>query len=477
MKLLTTYKNLSKPIKASIWFIISNIIIKGISFITLPIFSRLLSTSEYGIVSVYSSWISIITILTTLTIWGGVFNVAMVKFKEKYKEMISSFQGLAISITLVYLLISLIFINQISVMLGLSKLLVICMYLEILAQIPFNLWSTAKRYKFEYKSVILITIIISGLSPLLGVIAVKNTVYKVEAKIISNLIVQFIIGLVLFIHNQRDGKKFFNNEYWKFGFKFNVVLIPHYLSTQVLNQSDRVMISSICGSSYAGIYSVAYNFAFLLSIITNGINSSLTPHIYESLRTGKTSQLKKQTSIVIIFVAIISLGLICFAPDLFKFMLPESYYPALKAIPPVTIGAFFLFLYPLFGSIEFYYEKNKYVTIASVIGAILNILLNYIFINIFGFMAAAYTTLFCYMCFSICHYIFMKKILKQKNKQNDIYDIKTIVIISLALMLISLLILFLYDYMIVRWCFILIILCLTFIFRKKFINVFTSLKK
>ena len=476
-RLLKGYKELSEPTKASIWFIISNVLLKGISFFTLPIFSHLLSTSEYGIISLYSSWVTTISILTTLTIWGGVFNVGMVKYSDDSKRVISSFQGLATSITLVVLGICLLFLNQVSAMLGLSKLLTICIFFEILTQIPFNIWSTEQRYKFKYKVLIFITCFTALFSPILGIIAVTRTIYKVEAKIISNLILNIIIGLILFIIIQKRGRNFFSKKYWKFGFKFSIVLVPHYLSTQILNQADRIMINLMCGNSDTGIYSVAYNFALLLSLITNGINSSLTPYIYQCMKKNETKKLKNTTTSVVLLVAIFSIILICFIPDLFKFMLPVSYLPALKVIPPVTVGTFFLFLYPLFGAIEFYYEETKYVTYASVIGAVMNIFLNYIFIKIFGFIAAAYTTLICYLGFSVCHYLFMMKILKKHKRQNNIYEIKYINIISLSLIFFSIIMTMLYDYIILRWGIIFIILLLIWFKKKQIFILFKELKK
>lgn len=454
-RVLNKYRLMSKPVKASLWFIISNVILKGISFITLPIFSRLLTTSEYGMVAVYQSWVSLILIITTLTVWGGGFNVGMVKYADEQKKLVSSFQGLAIALTIVWFVVLFPFISFASKWAGISKHLIIFMFIEILTQIPFNIWSTEQRYKFEYKKLVLVTIIISILNPVLGIFLVLNTTqYKVEARIISNLCIQLVIGLILFIRNQINGRCFFNRKLWKFGFMFNVVLIPHYLSTQILNQSDRVMINSMCGSSEAGTYSVAYNFAMLLSLITNGINSSLTPHIYQCMKDRNVKNLSKETTGIIFLVAMMTAGLICIVPDVFIFLLPNSYYTSMRVIPPVAVGAFFLFLYPLFGSIEFYYEENKYITISSTIGAILNIILNYIFIDLFGYMAAAYTTLFCYICFCFFHYCFMNKILKKHGASQNIYNIKAIGGVSIGLIIIMCMMLSVYDYQLIRWLFI-----------------------
>ncbi len=72
-------------------------------------------------------------------------------------------------------------------------------------------------------------------------------------------------------------------------------------------------------------------------------------------------------------------------------------------------SVFFMFLYPLFANIEFYYEKTKFVMVASCSGALLNILLNYIFIGLYGYYAAGYTTLICYMVFFFCSLFGLQK--------------------------------------------------------------------
>lgn len=477
MNLIKKYNGLSDPIKASMWFIISNIIVRGMSFITLPIFSRLLTTAEYGTISVYQSWVSIISIITTLTIWGGVFNVGMVKYEDKKDEMISSFQGLAVSITAITAGIAILILPNFSDLTRMSYTLIIAMFVDILMQIPFNIWATEQRYLYKYKKLVAITMLISIVNPVLGYLAVVNSEDKATARILSGLVIQCIVGIVLFIVLQKKGKKFYSKDFWRFAFCFNVVLIPHYLSTQVLNQADRVMIDSMCGKSDAGIYSVAYSFAMLLSLITGGINSSLTPFVYQKMKDGDTSRIRKTVSAVMWFVALITIAFIAFIPDVFTLLLPESYYPALRVIPPVTLGAFFLFIYPLYGSIEFYFEENKYVTYASIGGAALNIVLNYFFIQLYGFIAAAYTTFVCYLCFTVFHYFFMKKVCQKHNYSENVYDNKSVFMISSLVITISLLLTFFYDYRWIRWSFILCIILLVIIKRRYFINIFRVLLK
>ena len=63
----------------------------------------------------------------------------------------------------------------------------------------------------------------------------------------------------------------------------------------------------------------------------------------------------------------------------------------------------------------FYFEKNKAIMFASIVSAIMNVILNGIFIKKYGFVAAGYTTLICYFLYSVFHYYFMKKICKEEN--------------------------------------------------------------
>ena len=78
------------------------------------------------------------------------------------------------------------------------------------------------------------------------------------------------------------------------------------------------------------------------------------------------------------------------------------------------MGVYFMFAYTFFAVIEFYFEKKKYVTYATMSGAVLNIILNYICIKLFGYMAAGYTTLVCYMLYTVAHYCLHKKSVMKK---------------------------------------------------------------
>ena len=83
--LINKYKNLPVQMKASLWFLMCAFLQKGVSFITTPIFTRLLTTSEYGQYSVFNSWYSIVTVFVSLNLYFGVYAQGLVKFENEKK--------------------------------------------------------------------------------------------------------------------------------------------------------------------------------------------------------------------------------------------------------------------------------------------------------------------------------------------------------------------------------------------------------
>ena len=107
------------------------------------------------------------------------------------------------------------------------------------------------------------------------------------------------------------------------------------------------------------------------------------------------------------------------APDFMIILAPESYLEAKNIIAPVILSIYFMFLYSFFVNIEIYNKKNKYMAISTFIAAVGNIVGNYVLIPVFGYKAAAYTTLFSYVLLMILHYIFLTYLFKL-----NIYTIK-----------------------------------------------------
>ena len=91
-KLKTKYFSLSVAVRAAVWFTFCNLLQKGITMISMPIFTRLLTTEQYGEFTVYQSWYSIINIIVTFNLSGNLILNGMSKYENRRNEFISSIQ-------------------------------------------------------------------------------------------------------------------------------------------------------------------------------------------------------------------------------------------------------------------------------------------------------------------------------------------------------------------------------------------------
>lgn len=476
-KLLSMYKNMAAPVKASLWFVFASVVQKGISFITTPIFTRLLTTEEYGLFNVYSSWYSIVAIFCTLHLSAGVYNKGMTKWPEDRDRLTSSFQGLATVTTLVFFIIYLCFSEFWDNLFGLSSVLMLTLFCETLFVPAYEFWTASKRYDYKYKGVVIVSIAIGIISPILGVIAVKNTSYKAEARVISFALVQIVIGLYFYISNLRKGKCFFLKDYWVYALKFNIPLIPHYLANTVLSSSDRIMISKMVGTGEAGIYSVAYTISSLFSIVTVAINNSYIPFTYKAIRDKSINKIR-QTSIVLVgIVCAMCMLALCFGPELILLVSTPEYYDARWVVPPVATATLFTFIYTFFSNIEFYFEKTKLVMIASSAAAILNVVLNYIFIQTSGYIAAAYTTLVCYIALTVFHYCAYKYVCKKNGISEEIYKEKAIFAVALGSLILEFSFTIVYDIAWIRYFFVAILFAVAVVKRKTILSTLSVMRR
>lgn len=439
MKLLKTmlekYKMISRPVKASFWAIVCSVIQKCISFITTPIFTRILTTEQYGICSLFDSWFTIIILFTSLSIYANSFNNAMIKYESKKDEYISASLSLILIISLIFSFVCICYSSFFSNITGLSVTLLYTMMLQLIFVPSYSVWMSKKRFEFEYFGPIITTLIISFFCPVLGIIAVNITEYKAEAKIIAFALPQVILGIVFFIYSFIKGKKIFDKEIWKYVLKLNIPLIPFYLSSIVLVQADRIMIGKLVGTSEVAIYSLAYTLSLVMTMVNNAINQSLMPYIYKKIKAKEYKNINSIVTIMCLIVASFNILVMLIGPELIAFFGNREYIMAKWIVPPVAASVFIIFVYQMFGIILMYWEKTKEMVACSSVIAILNIVLNYFGIKIFGYISAGYTTLISYMILCIVYYIQYKKIIIKHLNSYKLFNLTAIIVISICVLI------------------------------------------
>lgn len=476
-KYIEKYNALSVQLKATIWFFVCSVLQRGISVITTPIFTRLLSTEEYGQYSVFNSWLSILQIIITLSLTSGVYTMGIVKFKEEEKVFTSSLQGLNLTLSVIWTIIYLLFHDFWNGLFDLTTVQMLAMLVMIWASSSFTFWMTTQRNQYRYHRLVLVTLVVSVAQPAVGIFCVLHAEDKVTARILAMALVEVMSYSCFFFSQMKRGKKFFSAKFWKYAILFNIPLIPHYLSNSILGSSDRIMIQNMVGVSEAGIYSLAYSISQIMQLVNESLNKTMSPWLYQKIREKDYKRMSKVVYPSLILISAANLALIAVAPEVVAVFAPVEYRDAIYVIPPVAMSLFFTYLYLCFAPFEFYFEKRIWTTIGTLTSAAANIILNFIFIRLCGYQAAGYTTLFCYALNALMHYFFMRKVCKAYLDDIKPYNPNVIMGIAATFMGLGFLYIPTYSHPIIRYSLTVLLLIILVINRKRMMEVFSALVK
>lgn len=450
--LVCKYKNMLLPAKAGIWFLICSFFQKGIVALTTPIFTRILSTAEYGEISVYYSWQDVFSIFITFGLSSTVFSRGIVKYEGKRNEYASQMLTLSACTSVVSLFLCVLFRGAVDKIVGMPFEWILTIYIYTFFNTIIEIWCQTKRVMYEYMPFVMLTVLLTLAKPCLAItLILLNPHNQSFSRIIADAMVCTVLGIPLMLQILKKGKNYYNYKIWKDSLTFVIPLIPHYLSQRILSQSDRIMIRNMIGSSFAGIYSLAYSVGMLLSVLNSALDSTLGPWVFRKLRDGQYDRIGTVSISFIKFFALCVLDFSLVAPEVVKLFASSEYYDAIYIIPAIATSSYFIFVYVQFIYFEYFIGKTNFIGITTVICAIINLILNYMGLRKFGYVAAAYTTLICYILYAMGHYFVMKRLcIKYLNAQN-IYNEKNLVMISVAEIVCCIVIPNLYETQLLRW--------------------------
>lgn len=444
---LDTFGQMSVQVKASMAFMAVNFMQKGISFLTAPIFTRLLTTEEYGVITIYSSWLDVIGIFAMFGLYNNVYCRGILEFKEDKKNFTFSLLTLSNLITL-FVFVCVWYTNRyIYSFLNVPDTLILFMFFTFLLEPAFEFWKTDQRFAYKYKLLCVFMILVMVLAPVISITGIfLFPEHKIEARIIGSQMVTLILSSGCYIYEVTHSEKRPKAKYWKYAIAYNLPLIPYFLSSYILSSSDRLMIGYFWGEGKAGIYGIAYTMSAVANIVWSSINATLVPTIYQRCDEGRRHTLSDLVLPIIAGYGGVCILIMLLSPEIIRFLAPASYGEGMYIIPVIVGGVFYMSIFSIFSNIIYYEKKPKLVMGAGVAAAITNFILNFIFIPTLGYFAAGYTTLVAYLLQVIWSYIAVRKATGE-----SVYDMKKLGSIGVVVLLLAIFVPFFYDFTWIRW--------------------------
>ena len=395
--------------KAGVWYTVGNLIIKGIPFFSVPIFVRILSTADFGIYNTYIAYESILSIIFELG-FSGTVKTAKFEFDEDFETYISSIYTLLSIFFIIVLPLSVVFKSVIKTSGWFTVRVLIILLIHSFANAIFNINGVKFVINGQYKLNLLYTFISTILNIGLSLILCLYIFNAYFGRILGTAVSYWVIMFIILLSQYRKVPININKKFWNYALQMGLPLIPHLVSVTLLSSCDKIMIQKMVGSSEAGIYSLAVNLVAVLSVFLTSIENAWAPWFYSNLHTKNYTQIKERNTFLIWGFAYLTSGFCLVGPELIAIFSTKEYTNSIFALVPLSLSIFLNFIYLMPVNLEYFNKRTLYISVATIICAAFNIILNYFFIKYMGYIYAAHATCLSKLGLLFIHYFVAKKI-------------------------------------------------------------------
>lgn len=395
-------------LKATICYFFSNICTKAFGFITIPLYTYILTTSEYGYLNTFNAWVSILSVVLGLSLSSAVYGQTQREGKKR-NVFQSSVLALAIFSATIFS----------------GIVIVLCMIIEgridiavVLALIQgfgtFVVNFVLQEFVLDNRYLIYSTISVGTAAiPIIITCVILNQAFQYQkymCVIVPRTIVLFVCMSMFVFWVIIRGKCLFNREIWKWSLRYCVPVVFHSLSLIIMLQADRVMISYQYGYSESGVYSFIYNVTLVVGVLIGALENTWKTWFFNNYEKTEKVLIRVRSKL---FIMIAILGIIVFifiVPDLISLLASNDYLSQIYLVGPIAFAYIVSFLYDFLVYVEYKMNATKYIAIASVIAACVNVILNFFIIPKFGGIGAAATTCIAYFVQFSLHLFVVKKL-------------------------------------------------------------------
>lgn len=456
-------------VKASILYIVGNGIGQGSILLGAMIFTRIMAQSDYGIYSTYYSAVSILT-----TIVGANLFIALNNGYIDYKKVIHRFRASVLLLsTFIFTTIFCLTILAHGIFhIGTSFFLLSFALMHAYSFFVVNYYNYSANMENQYKMKTLFLVLPNILQILLSIIAIfMFKKYGLYARIVGSTLGVATCSLFLYVHMIRDQKKLINKEFWTYSLKISVPSVLSSISYMLLQQCDKVMITSFYSAEENAVYSLVYYIGYVLYAVLQATSGVWQAWIYRALDKGKLENAKKIQKWYLFVFAQMAYGLLMISPELVKLLAPKSYWN-FNYVAPFIIGSCLMVMYTFYTTVGMFYKKTGKVSLCVLSAAVINVILNYVLIPKYGGVAAAYTSVFSYIVLFI-----LTRALVQKLKRG-LFSTKYFVVFIVAIFVGSAVFLLIYNHILIRYItFILLLLLSLFYMAKNKNELLTLIQK
>lgn len=396
-------------LKAGFWYVISTFLVKGLSFITTPVFSRLMNENDYGEFSNFASWEVTLLIIAGAELYNTISR-AYYDFTEDFDKYVSSITVASCGVTGILYLLALASGDWIYNIISIPKQYIHILFFTLLFQSCKQIYMTKERTLYRYKSVAAISVFNLLIPTLIAVLMVvlANDSQRLSARIYGFYLPSALIGLGCAIVILRKGKSF-NWKYCKYAFRLSLPLIVHYLTAHLLTSSNTIVTKNVLGAEAVAIVSIASSANHILTILLQAVSGAVTTWLMDNLQQRNIKAVRRGTLAYVGGISAVAVGVILLAPEVIWILGGTKYAASITLMPGMVVSVLIQSITTLFTIILTYQKRVVKTALYTTIVSILCVASKIFLLPIFGVQALPFINIVAFGILFLINYWLVRK--------------------------------------------------------------------
>ena len=420
MDLIKKQGNLRLPAKATLFYITSGFLTKAIGFISTPIFTRILSTEDYGVYSYYMSFLGVVTILCSPAASGGIIYKGLSDNDLNESDLLLSGIGIFTCFSLVICTLLFAF----SAFFAISRYFVILIFVQSICDGVIGIYLLKCKFRYLYRTAICLSLTEALLSPLLAFLLIRGAGLGYEGRIFGLLFPALLIASPIFVFLAKEFSKGKFIKSTRYVLRNSISLIPQSISTAVITQADKLILATTLGASLLARYSVAHSVGAAVGFISTAVCSAFHPWVIRRIKLQRFADISNAVRLVFSSLGAITLFVVALSPEIMKFLAPSDYYYAAYAIFPISFSTLPALLSGLSTIGLILSGHRKFSAIPALFSAFLNLILCIVLIPEFSLIGAGIALLISEITLALGNLLLLRRanlseMIKWKNTAKD----------------------------------------------------------
>ncbi len=434
-------------LKAGFWYVVSTFLIKGMSFITTPIFARLLTREDYGEFSNFASWQVLLLIITGAELHNTVAR-AYYDFKEDFDKYVSTVTLLGCMITTVCYGVFLLNSDWILDIISIPPEFIHILFFMLMCQSCKQTFMARERTLYRYKTVARISMVNLIVPTLIAVLLVMSVdeAFRLPARIYGFYIPSALIGLGCAMVLVLKGRNF-DWKYCRYALALSIPLMLHYLTAHIITSSNTIVTKWVLGAEVVSVVSIASSTNHILTILMQAVSGAVTIWLMDNMEQGNLNATRKGTLLYAGGLSLLGLSVVLLAPEIVWILGGSGYSESVQLMPGMVAASLIQAITTVFTIILTYEKKVVKTAIYTGAVAVFCVVGKYVLLPYFGVVIIPLVNVAAFIILFIVNYI-----LVYKYGCSKYVNIKHLGAVILGICLMVAGSYFIYDNLILRVC-------------------------